>query len=293
MAFTLQIKQKKLFGKTKLDIPALARSCGLKYGSDDDFFILQEGQMSGGTAIFYNPDRIGRGIFFDGSKGENGLYEISYNIPTTGGEIADFIKLVKEVERRLGKAEMYCVEEERTFTGEELEQNLDQFVRFNLESLKQFCNNKEYQNYILTLAMWPYTLPADKVLAWGGCTDLADFEKTLHEIQSQDVYYAKPRLMRKGDAGDIGAFYVLTEECESVFPVRADGFLNLNQLKIKEGFVQFYIYSEERMLDGIYSYERFIERIRTYGAQQFDADHVLIPSLNKESLEKLADELSK
>lgn len=73
MAFTLQIKQKKLFGKTKLDIPTLARACGFKYGSDDDFFILQEGQENNKTAIFYNPDRIGRGIFFDGTKGDNGF----------------------------------------------------------------------------------------------------------------------------------------------------------------------------------------------------------------------------
>lgn len=292
MAFTLQIKQKKLFGKTKLDISLLARSCGFIYGSDDDFFILQENQENNETAIFYNPDRIGRGIFFDGARGENGLYEISYNIPTTRGEIIDFVRLVKEVERRLGKVEMYCIEEERTFTSGELEQNIDKFVDFSLESLKRFCNNEEYQNYILTLALWPYTLPTDKVSAWRDCMDLEDFEQTLHAIQSQDVYYAKPRLLQKSDTSEIGAFYVLTEECESVFPVCADGFLNLNELKISEGFIQFYIYSENRMLDGMYPYERFMEEIRQYGIQQFDADHVLIPPMNKESLEKLVDKLS-
>ena len=178
MAFTLQIKQKKLFGKTKLDIPTLAHACGFKYGSDDDFFILQESQENNKTAIFYNPDRIGRGIFFDGTKGENGFYEISYNIPTTRGEIIDFTRLVQEVERCLGKVEMYCVEEERTFTSGELKENIDKFVDFSLESLNQFCNNKEYQNYILTLALWPYTLPMDKVSAWRDCTDPADFEQT-------------------------------------------------------------------------------------------------------------------
>lgn len=291
MAFTLQIKQKKLFGKTKLDISALAHSCGFKYGANDNFFVLQEGQINQETAVFYNPARIGRGIFFDGAKGENGLYEISYNIPTTGGEIADFVSLVKEAERRLGKVEMYCVEEERTFTIEELEQNMDNFVKFSLDSLKQFCNNKEFQSHILTLALWPYTLPAEKVSAWGACTDLADFEQTLHDLQARDVYYAKPRLMQKSGTGDIGAFYVLTEECESVFPVRADGFLNLNQIKISGGFIQFYIYSEDRVLDGMYSYERFIKEIERRGVWQFDADHVLVPSMNKEEMEKLADQL--
>lgn len=291
MAFTLQIKQKKLFGKTKLDIPTLARACGFAYGSDDEFFILQENQENNETAVFYNPERIGRGIYFDGTKGENGFYEISYNIPTTRGEITDFVRLVKEVERRLGKVEMYCAEEERTFTTKELEDNIDNFVNFSLKSLRQFCDNKEYQNYILTLALWPYVLPADKVAAWGESADPVDFEQALHTIQSQDVYYARPRLLQKSGTEEIGAFYVLTEECESVFPVRADRFLNLSEYKINQGFIQFYIYSENRMLDGMYSYERFMEEMRQYGIQQFDADHVLIPPLNKESLEKLADKL--
>ena len=37
------------------------------------FFILQEGQENNKTAIIYNPNRIGRGIFFDGTKGDNGF----------------------------------------------------------------------------------------------------------------------------------------------------------------------------------------------------------------------------
>lgn len=74
---------------------------------------MQEGQEDRGTAISYNPERIGRGIFFDGAKGSEGFYTVSYNIPTTRAEIADFTRLVREIERRLGKAEMYCPEEGR------------------------------------------------------------------------------------------------------------------------------------------------------------------------------------
>ncbi len=40
MAFTLQIRQKKLFGKTVLDIPSLAHACGFCYGSNNDFLKL-------------------------------------------------------------------------------------------------------------------------------------------------------------------------------------------------------------------------------------------------------------
>ena len=68
MAFTLQIRQKKLFGKTVLDIPSLAHACGFCYGSNDDFYILQENKQIQGTAVFYNPERIGRGIFLMAEK---------------------------------------------------------------------------------------------------------------------------------------------------------------------------------------------------------------------------------
>ncbi len=68
MAFTLQIRQKKLFGKTVLDIPSLAHACGFCYGFNDDFYILQENKQIQGTAVFYNPERIGRGIFLMAEK---------------------------------------------------------------------------------------------------------------------------------------------------------------------------------------------------------------------------------
>ena len=291
MAFTLQIRQKKLFGKTTLDIPSLAQACGFCYGSNNDFYILQENEQVGGTAVFYHPEHIGRGIFFDGSKSREGYYEVSYNIPTTRAEITDFARLAGEIERRLSRVEMYCVEEERTFTSGELEQGIEDFVAFSRKSLNQFCGNREFRSHILTLARWPYTLTEDKGALWAACTDLSDFERTLHGIQALDVYYAKPRLLHKNDTKEIGAFYALTEECESVFPVRADGFLNLGELKVTEGFVQFVLYSEQRVLEGMFPYEQFVEELRGYDVRQFDGDHILIPPMTKAELENLAGKL--
>ncbi len=291
MAFTLQIRQKKLFGKTTLDIPSLAQACGFCYGSNNDFYILQENEQVGGTAVFYHPEHIGRGIFFNGSKSREGYYEISYNIPTTRSEITDFARLAGEIERRLGRVEMYSVEEERIFTSGELEQVIEDFVAFSRKSLNQFCGNREFRSHILTLARWPYTLTEDKVALWEACTDLSDFERTLHGLQALDVYYAKPRLLQKNDTKEIGAFYALTEECESVFPVRVDGFLNLSELKVTEGFVQFVLYSEQRVLEGMFPYEQFVEELRGYDVRQFDGDHILIPPMTKAELEDLAGKL--
>ena len=291
MAFTLQIKQKRIFGKTVLDIPSLARACGLCYGSVDGFHILQAEKLEGGTAICYDPARIGRGIFLDASKAGEGRYEVQYNIPTTRAEIGAFTRLAQEIERRLGRAEMYCVEEERTFTGKDLEQGIETFAQFSLRSLNQFCGDKTYSHYILPLALWPYTLPEEKVAAWRDCADLSDFEETLHRLQSMDIYYAKPQLRVKSATKEIGAFYALTEDCRSVFPVRADGFLNLDEIKVAEGFIQLVLYQEKRVLEGLIPYERFIQETERRGVQRFDEDHILVPPMGKEELEGLAERL--
>jgi len=198
------------------------------------------------------------------------------------------------------------MEEERAFTSRELEQGIEGFAVFSRKSLNQFCGNKEFKSHILTLARWhykefgshiltlargPYTLTVDKVAAWEACTDLSDFESTLHGLLARDVYYAKPRLLQKNDTKEIGAFYALTEECESIFPVRADGFLNLSELKVTEGFVQFVLYSEQRVLEGMFPYEQFIEELNRYDVRKFDADHILIPPMTKADLENLAEKL--
>lgn len=286
MAFTLKIKAKGWFGNKKVDFGALLNNCGLNFGHDNDFYILEDGMVER-TAILYNPKRIGRGIFFDAQNIEEGKVEISYNIPTTEAEITDFINIVKELERQLKEVEMYCVEEECKYTVAQLLENKDRMVQFSRQKLNEFCANKEYRSYIFTLAMWPLELTEEMVKKFEVCTDLKEFEQLLHDKQNIDVYYGKPRLLQK-QTGEIGAFYTFTEECESIFPVKADGFLNLEQLKIDEGFIQYFIFSEERVLDGLYDYDKFIRYMLDNGAKYYDRSHILVPSMTKAQIEEMA-----
>lgn len=286
MAFTLKIEAKTLFGSKAVDFGKLIQNCGLQFGHDNDFYILEEGAADN-TVILYNPNRIGRGIFFDGRKMREGKVEISYNIPTTEAEITDFIRVAKELERQLKKVEMYCVEEERKYTTEQLEQNRERMVQFSREKLNEFCANKEYSSYIFTLAMWPLELTQDMVNKFETCTDLQEFEQILHDKQSMDVYYGKPRLMQK-QTGEIGAFYTFTEECESIFPIRADGFFSMERIKVDESFVRYYIFSEERLMEGMYDYDKFIQYMLEHGATYYDRSHILVPSMTKEQMEELA-----
>lgn len=290
MAFTLKIKAKSLFGPKKTDISALLKGCGMTYGSANEFYILEEGKSNQGTAVLYNPGRIGRGIFLDFSENDKGNLTLSYNIPTTSSEIGDFIKLVQEIEKQLRKVELYCVEEEKNYTVSELKDNRERMIAFSLSSLNDFCQNQNYSSYIFTLAMWPLVLTDEQAKEFAHCDNLDGLEQLFHEKQSLDVYYAKPRLMQNNNTGRIGAFYTLTEQCESIFPIHADGFLNLStqNLKIDDKMIQFFIYSENRVMDGLFDYEKFSQYILQHGATLFDKEHMLIPSLTKAELETMA-----
>lgn len=286
MAFTLKIQSKTLFGNKKVDFEQLLRNCGLNYGHDNEFYILEDG-MQEETAILYNPRRIGRGIFFDGRGLKEGKVEISYNIPTTEAEIADFINVVKELNRQMKKTEMFCEEEARKYTLEQLIANKENMVQFSLEKLNEFCANEEYASYILTLAYWPLELSDEMVQTFANCTDLSEFEQTLHMKQSMDVYYAKPRFYRK-ENGEIFANYVITEDCESIFPIKADAYFCTNKIEISEGRICYYIFSEERILDGAYDYDKFIQYVMNKGAEYYDKSHIIVPAMSKEQMEEMA-----
>ena len=290
MAFTLQIRKKGFFGNKNVDLKLILKNCNLKYGSSNEFYILQEDVINQNTAVLYNPTRIGRGIFFDGSKAAEGEISLSYNIPTTATEISDFVRIVKEVERQLKKVALYCVEEEREYTTQTLEDNIPNMTQFSLQSLHEFCK-KEYSTYILTLAMWPFVMNKEQVLEFSECKDLQKFEQLLHDMQAIDAYYAKPTLMQNKADGKILAIYTLTEECVSIFPVKADDFLNLDSIKIDEGLVRFYIFSENQARDGMFSYDRFISYMSEHGARKFDDTHLLIPSITKDEIDHMISEI--
>lgn len=282
MAFTLKITPKGLF-KKKLDFEKLVNSCGMAYGHMNDFYVLDDG-MQNGVAVIYNPKRIGRGISFDGSN-PNEL-ELRYNIPTTETEICDFLRLVKEIVRQLGKARLYCVEEEREYTPEMLEQRKDAMLHFSCEKLNEFCSNKDYPTYILTLAKYPLWLTVEMTEKFAVCKDLKEFEQILHEKQDIDVYYAKPMLMRK-KTGEIGAFYVFTETCKSIFPVGFDDIIFLEQIKINEGFVRYALISENKIIEKLFDYNKFIQYHLKRGAEYFDKNHIIVPSMNYQQMFEL------
>lgn len=151
------------------------------------------------------------------------------------------------------------------------------------------CSNKDYTTYILTLAKYPLWLTDKMTERFAACTDLAEFEQLLHEKQDIDIYYAKPRLMQK-KTGEIGAAYVFTEDCRSVFPIKYDNFVNLGQVKESEGFVLYALTSKDEKLDKIFDYDKFIKYHLERGAEYFDKTHIILPAMDYQQMFELVQE---
>ena len=294
MAVTVKITSKGLFNKVKsINLKDILDNCNLKYGSNNEFYILKENEMKENTCILYNPSKIGRGIFFDARSISQGEITLSINIPTTRAEIKDFIKVVSEIERQFKKASIYCEEKEKEYTLSQLVDSEDEIAQFSVESLNSFCANTEYEQCILTLALFPWFMDNEKRQEYISCKNLDDFEETLHRLQAEDLYYAKPSLMHNKVDDKNYACYVLTANCASIFPIKATEFLNLDQIKIEDGLIQFFIFEEKKMLDGIYQYDKFIEYMNKYGVEKFDNQHIIIPdTFSKDEILKMINEIT-
>ncbi|MBP5493728.1 MAG: DUF4299 family protein [Lachnospiraceae bacterium] len=282
MAFTLVIQSKGLFSKAKsIDFATLLNNCKLSYGSYNDFYTMDEGKTKSGTAILFNPNRIGRGIFFDSRNINKGEIKVEYNTPTTTAEIEDFVKVAKEVERQFGKASFHFEDENKYFSSSELEKMIPQMSEFSLKQLNEGSSKIDNAQYILTLAKFPWYMDDEAKEKYKTAKTLDDFEETIHGLQKDDVYYAKPSLFKDGKSGKILAFYTLTSNCESYFPVKPDSFLNFDAPKIDEAFIRFFIYEEEKVVEGHYPYDKFVEFIKEKGATKFDAERLRVPEISK------------
>ena len=94
--------------------------------------------------------------------------------------------------------------------------------------------------------------------------------------------------MKNKNDGKVLAVYTLTDECASIFPMDAKAFLNMDGIQVDEGLISFWIYGEQRRVEGLYPYDKFAEYMMNHGAVKFDASHMRIPgNVTKEEIDKM------
>src|SRR5699024_4291250 len=158
-------------------------------------------------------------------------------------------------------------------------------LNVSLDYLKKDCSKDS--KIVHKLACFPYTFSDEQRNLFKNATDLKEYEDLLHNVQNRDSYYAKPTLRQFPGNDGILACYVFTSNCESIFPIKGDVFLNLDEIEISDSYVNFFLREETRLIDGIYKYDDFIQYVLNKGAEYFDANHIIIKMSKNEVIEML------
>lgn len=284
MAVSISIKATGILCRQELDLPDLLRRCKLNYGSYDPFFVLTE-DYPGDVGLLYNPSRLGRGIYFDGTKRNEGEVNLCFNLPTTPSEIDDLVRLATEIKVQYRNVEL--THDNITVSIDEFVESVDKYKEYSLATLRGFCETKQYESAIITLVSFPYTLTPDEMEFFSKEGGLEEFEELIHEKQMEKAIYCKPKILTEESTEEVVAFYTLAENCPSILPVEYTCFLSLEQVVVDKGLIRFYLGSESQMMDGYYDYNKFTKVMIEFGATYFDGDHLLLPELGKAEFEEI------
>lgn len=284
MAVDLIIKATGILCQKELDLQSILKKTKLRFGGYTPFFLLTD-DSADNVGMLYNPQRMARGIYFDGTLMNEGQVTMSFNLPTTPSEISDVIRLATEIKVQYRNVELTC--EGITVNIDDFVQNKAHYLEYSLATLRGFCESRTYEAAILTLVAFPYTLTPDEMVYYEKEGTLEEFEELIHKKQMTDLYYAVPKILTKEETGEVCAFYTVAEESSGIYPTDASCFLSANQVKIQKGYVRFYIDSTRKVMDGYYNYNNFAKVMIEWGADFFDGDHFIIPEFSIDEITEI------
>lgn len=212
MSIDVVITQKGLFKKT-LPLQIILGS-ELSYGSYDFGFRLNVEQRDEFELIAYLPNHIGRGFSIIWNPKEKHRIVLRALTPTCEEELRAFYRCIGRI-TDYWKSNTEVDGNPVNIT--QFQKGLDDMIAFNERALQDMCRDilaDKHNSLTLFSAMWPLELGKKEAQAF--LTNPNSFHNWLHECQSVDVYYAAPMFYDTED-GIVGV-YVLTEDCESVFP---------------------------------------------------------------------------
>lgn len=282
MSIEITITQKGLI-KRELPFEVI---CGndLQFGTFDGLR-LDEGVIGSKEFILYHPGHIGRGFSVVWCKGEKNQVDLRLLTPAPSEEIDDFYDTVERIVR---------VWKNSTITQDGTEISLEDIPRlrteskqFNLRTLHDMCS--EDTDWTMFCAFWPLTLTNDEKKRFSQADSLDEFRDCLHDKQSIDVYYAKPRFYSNGDGDGFIGIYTLTEDTRSVFPKTPFVPYGVTDstgkpLEVDRWFVGISSITKNAYLGQI-AYDNFITNIE--GQSEYDAYNVLIENASLEAVESL------
>lgn len=273
MSVTVKIKQKGLF-KKKLDIKDIIKLTNLSYGISNENYCLNEFEIAEHT-LLYDKNKLARGIDICIEGNDIILF---LNLPTSKEEIMLFYDTIEKICHHLS-INQYIREEELVNINDN-----KNFIKWDengsiqgLVDLKAKIESEEYSNFQMFGIYNPITLGKREIKKINN--DLDNLAKLLHELQSQDVYYASPHVYKINEK--LIGFYAVGPNIPSVVPT--EPYIVLNQI---EGIEEWYVMIKEGKS---IKYDDFIKN--TGKTKYYDANHVIV-NLSEKKINELLDNYS-
>lgn len=282
MAIDIEIIQKGIF-KKKLNLQVILANLPSKYGYGlmSDAYVLKELKVedySDQYVVMYDKDCIGRGFNI---KVEDHKVVVSQNLPCTKHDIREFYSSVRILTNLLKTDEFFQDVELKKV--DEIEEITGNMIEYNTSLIKNIIAKEDA--FIIFGAMFPVS-----TIAWLKeelkDSEISLYEKhlqaRLHKLQTFDIYYANPLLVRTNQGNMIG-FYAITEDVMSV--LQANPFIV--GAEVKEWFVILGAIKEDggyQSLDKHIPYEDFKNAIDFNDLPNFDDDKKVY-TLSKEIID--------
>lgn len=270
MSVTVEIRQKTIFRKP-LTLEDVIRLSGLSYGTADENFRLIE-RETGNCTLLYDPEKLARGMEL--SVNENAI-SLKLSLPTSKAEIRRFYEVVKLLCTTLKTKQFILEGQTQTLRDiDTLMQNDANASMGALDDLNQEISKNEYKHFQVFGICFPISLGKHEFDYIGN--DLDRLGELLHYLQSQDVYYAAPKVYRVKER--LVGIYFTEADLPTVLPT--EPYIILDQIK---GIEDWYLMLKDQRT---VRYEDFMNAVseKTY----FDANHRII-SLSQEELDTILE----
>jgi len=286
MAVEVTIRQTGLF-KKRLNVDDFTMN-KFAYGYLDEGFILEMDEVSDEGFLLYNPEAIARGIDVFYPKGEKEFINLRLNLFTTDDEIEDFFNLIIELCYKC-KTDVFLYENEEC-SLDDIPVLLDDLKNVSYNALLDHIKDTESGSLLIFGAYNPICIDKNELMSINANTSSDALKKYLHDLQSQDLYYAKPIIFC--DNNDYRGIYIITEECDSVLPLDFKTSLDIINLFMDEPIIL------DKWIVGLYSitndkiagyvdFDSFKNFLEFDKLKKYDAETIILDGLSNAEIEQI------
>lgn len=278
------IQAKGLLCQEELNFPELLNNCRMEFEVRHSTTAFGQ-RPSNHMGVLYNKFSMARGIYFDGRKMHKGEVRLGLFLPTTEGEICDFIRIVAEI--KLQYRNIQLLNNEANITMEEFVQGKENYFHYSLATLREICSKNQAT---LELIHAPYTFTPKEQSYFSTKGSLHDLQLLLHRRQTEKKNDVGMEIETDKDGKEIAVFSIISN-FPAVIPISYLDSVYLEDCSVKEAKISFYKSPGDLLVDEKFPYDDFIALLIEFGADKKDEKHLSLPPFTEDELEEIASAL--